>query len=261
MQETIEPLNQQVDGIVEILVDATDKYTQPLTKERLFRWHAALFPTGRDHRGYTLLVGKWRMDAEGPMQVVSGGLGYAEKVHYYAPAASHLEKEMLMFLTWFNSATNYNTVIKAALAHFWFVSIHPFDDGNGRIARAISDMALAQSDYSPQRFYCMSAAIQSEISGYYAQLECSQRESMDITSWINWFLHCLNRALDQAEDKLKIVLCKVRVWNVLNSYNVNERQKKVINRMFDSWQGNMTNKKYVTITKTSAITASCKCAC
>ena len=200
--------DRNVEGVVEMMLDATQKFSEPLTAERLFGWHAALFPTGRSGMS-RITVGAWRDDNKGPMQVVSGPIG-RERVHYQAVPAKKLKREMAAFLKWFNSPTTTDPVVKAALAHLWFVTIHPFDDGNGRIARAIADMALARSENSAQRFYSMSAQIRLERKAYYDMLEETQKGSLDVTPWLTWFLDCLDRAFDGAEETLASVLKKAR---------------------------------------------------
>lgn len=236
-----------------MMLDATRRYDQPLTTERLFGWHAALFPTGRSGM-YRITVGAWREPAAGPMQVVSGAMG-RERIHFQAPGAERVAREMDIFLYWFNDTVNLDPVLKAAMAHFWFVTIHPFDDGNGRIARAIADMALARGDGTPDRFYSMSARIEAERKHYYFQLESAQRGSTDITSWIAWFLGCLERSIDSADGMLVSVLRKARIWQSLNAKPVNERQRLVLNRMLGEWQGFLTTAKYTMLTKCSPDTA------
>ena len=196
------PADRNVEGVVELMLDATQKFAEPLTDARLFDWHAALFPTGRSGMS-RITVGAWRNDKKGPMQVVSGPIG-RERVHYQAPPAKKVNREMQAFLKWFNGATTIDPVLKAALAHFWFVTIHPFEDGNGRIARAITDMALARSEQSAQRFYSMSAQIRLERKAYYDMLEQTQKGTLDVTAWLTWFLDCLDRAFDSAEDTLSL---------------------------------------------------------
>ena len=245
--------SRAVEGVVEMMVDATRHYDQPLTAERLFAWHAALFPTGRTGM-QRITVGGWRDGSAGPMQVVSGALGQ-ETVHFEAPAAERLDGEMDKFLAWFNGTTDIDPVLRAAIAHFWFVTVHPFDDGNGRIARAIADMALARGDGTPERFYSMSARIEAERKEYYRQLEIAQRGSADITGWITWFLGCLDRAIDASDELLATVLRKARVWQSLAVAPINERQRLVINRLLDDWVGHLTSSKYATLAKCSADTA------
>lgn len=246
---------RKVEGIVEMMLDATQKFEQPLTDERLFGWQAALFPTGRSgmHR---ITVGTWRKGEHGPMQVVSGAMG-KERVHFQAPDADRLPVEMGRFLEWFNRASDMDPVLKAAVAHFWFVTIHPFDDGNGRIARAIADMALSRADGSKDRFYSMSSAIEAERKEYYIRLESAQRGSLDITAWVTWFLDCLDRAIDASDRMLASVLHKAGLWNRINNAKpVNERQRKVINRMLEHrWEGHLNTSKYARVAKCSQDTA------
>jgi Fic family protein len=233
-----------------MMLDATGKYDTPLTSERLFAWHAALFPTGRSGMR-KITVGAWRDDKSGPMQVVSGPIG-RERIHYEAPKAAVLDKEMGAFIDWFNNNNNdVDPVLKAATAHLWFVTIHPFDDGNGRIARAIADMALARSDHSSQRFYSMSAQIRREHSAYYDMLEATQKGDLDITVWLEWFLACLDRAFDGAEDTLANVLRKAEFWRKHATAGLNERQRDILNRLLDGFEGKLTSSKYATIEKTS----------
>ncbi|MDI7776605.1 Fic family protein [Asticcacaulis sp. EMRT-3] len=247
------PADRHVDGIVEMMLDATQNYGAPLTEERLFSWHAALFPTG--YSGMTrIVVGAWRTEVSGPMQVISGAFG-AERIHYEAPAASRVAREMSDFLTWFNDGPAMDPVLKAAIAHLWFVTIHPFDDGNGRIARAIADMALARSENSPQRFYSMSAQIRQERKTYYARLEATQKSGTDITDWIDWFLACLDQAFIGAEVILADTLRKARVWKGLAGQKLSERQSKIINRLLDGFEGKLTTSKWAALTKSSPDTA------
>jgi len=247
------PVDRDVEGVVEMMLDATQNYQAPLTDERLFGWHAALFPTRRS--GMTkIIVGAWRNEASGPMQVVSSPIG-REKVHYEAPAAARLNNEMIAFVEWSSSAAPLDPVLKAALAHLWFVTIHPFEDGNGRIARAIADMMLARSEGSPQRFYSMSAQIRLERKDYYAILERTQKGSLDITAWLQWFLGCLDRAFDGAEAILANVLRKARFWEAMVGQPLNERQRKVVNRLLDGFEGKLTSSKWATLAKTSPDTA------
>ncbi len=218
------PADRDVEGVVEMMLDATQRYDEPLTEERLFGWHASLFPTGRSgmHR---IRVGTWRDDRSGPMQVVSGPVN-KQKVHFEAPAAERLSREMAAFLEWFNSPAAIDPVLTAALAHLWFVTIHPFEDGNGRIARAIADMALARSEQSPKRFYSMSSQVRQERNDYYAILERTQKGTLDITPWMEWFLGCLDRAFEGAEAILASVLSKARFWEAHAGESFNDRQRK-----------------------------------
>jgi Fic family protein len=247
------PSDRYVEGVVEMMLDATQGYDQPLTEARLFGWHAALFPTG--YGGMSKIkVGAWRTDRSGPMQVVSGPLGH-ETVHYEAPTASRLQAEMGAFLDWFNTGPSLDSVLKAAVAHLWFVTIHPFEDGNGRIARAIADMALARSEESPRRFYSMSAQIRAERKGYYDILEATQKGDLDITAWLQWFLACLDRAFGGAEITLAVVLTKARFWEAMASQPINDRQRTVLNRVLDGFEGKMTSSKWAKLTKSSQDTA------
>ena len=247
------PADRNVEGVVEMMLDATQKFAAPLSEARLFDWHAALFPTGRS--GMTkIIVGAWRDDSGGPMQVVSGPYG-KERVHYEAPAAKRLPKEMSAFLKWFNASGSLDPVIKAGLAHFWFVTIHPFDDGNGRIARAIADMALARSEQSAQRFYSMSAQIRAERKAYYDVLEATQKGDLDISSWFEWFLDCLDRAIEGAERTLANVLGKARFWEAIKEQPLNDRQRAMLNRLLDGFEGKLTSSKWATLTKSSQDTA------
>jgi len=244
--------DRNVDGVVEMMLDATQHYVRPLTAGRLFDWHAALFPTGRS--GMTrITVGAWRTDRGGPMRVVSGPIG-RERIHYQAPASDRLDAEMTQFLQWFETATP-DPVVKAAVAHLWFVTIHPFDDGNGRIARAIADLALARADDSAQRFYSMSAQIRMERNAYYDALETAQKGSTDITRWLLWFIACLGRAVDGAEITLASVIRKARFWESMQDQRLNARQHKVLGRLLDGFDGKLTNAKWARISKTSADTA------
>jgi len=249
----LKPADRHVEGIVEMIIDATRHYDQPLTADRLFAWHAALFPTGRS--GMTKIrVGAWRDDGTGPMQVLSGPIG-KERVHFAAPPAARLEHEVTAFLEWFNRPAEIDEVLKAGLSHLWFVTIHPFDDGNGRIARAIADMALARSEKSPQRFYSMSTQIRQERAAYYDILEQTQKGAMDITPWMDWFLGCLGRAIDGAQTILGAVLAKARFWESIRGIALNDRQTLVLNRLLDGFEGKLTTSKYAKLTKSSQDTA------
>lgn len=245
--------DRNVEGVVEMMLDATQNFDKPLTSERLFGWHAALFPTGRSGMS-RIVVGAWRTEESGPMQVVSGPYG-KEKVHYEAPAFDRLDDEMAAFLDWFEKGPVIDPVLKAAVAHLWFVTIHPFDDGNGRIARAIADMALARSENSPQRFYSMSAQIRAERKAYYDILEATQKGGMDITGWLRWFLACLDNAFDGAEIVLEKVIGKARFWEALAGEKFNDRQQAMLNRLLDGFEGKLTSSKWAIITKTSQDTA------
>jgi Fic family protein len=245
--------DRKVEGVVDMMMDATQNSALPLTRERLFGWHRSLFPEGRSGM-YQIVTGKWRDDSTGPMQVVSGPLG-KEKVHFQAPPADRLETEMTAFLTWFNGQDHMDAIIRAALAHFWFVTIHPFDDGNGRIARTLADLLLARADGSPQRFYSMSAQIQRERKAYYQVLQKTQSGNTDITDWMKWFLLCLQDALLISEDNLETVLKKQMFWNQHASTLMNERQKKMLNKILDGLRGKLTTSKWAKMTRCSHDTA------
>ena len=247
------PADRNVEGVVEMMLDATQGYSLPLTGRRLFAWHASLFPTG--HSGISKIrVGAWRDDAKGPMQVVSGPIG-RERVHYEAPTADRLRDEMKKFVDWFEKDRSTNLVLKAGVAHLWFVTIHPFDDGNGRIARAIADMVLARSENTPQRFYSMSAQIRQERKDYYEILEATQKGDLDITPWLEWFLDCLGRAFERSETILGAVLGKKRFWERFASVEFNERQRTVINRLLNGFDGKLTSSKWAKLAKCSHDTA------
>jgi Fic family protein len=245
--------DRRVEGVVEMMLDATQKYQEKLTQDRLFAWHASLFPMGRSGMR-KIIVGAWRDEKSGPMQIVSGPYG-REHVHYEAPAAGRLDAEMQTFIAWFNGADDIDPVLKAALAHLWFVTIHPFEDGNGRIARAIADMSLARSEESAQRFYSMSAQIRLERNAYYDILEKIQKGDLDITAWMEWFLGCLDRAFDGAEKTLAIVFKKADFWRKHSAAALNERQRDAINRLLDGFEGKLTSSKWATIEKCSPDTA------
>lgn len=245
--------DRHVEGVVEMMLDATQNFDQPLNEDRLFGWHAALFPTGRSGIR-KIIVGAWRDDGDGPMEVVSGPIG-KERVHYEAPDASFLDQEMSRFIDWANDGDGPDPVIKSALAHLWFVTIHPFDDGNGRIARAIADWVLARSENSSQRFYSMSAQICQERNSYYEILERTQKGSLDVTPWLEWFLGCLGRAFDGTETTLGAVLRKARFWEEHNGAAMNDRQRLVINRILDGFEGKLTTSKWAKLAKCSQDTA------
>jgi len=246
-------VDRNVEGLVEMMLDATRHYARPLDEERLAGWHAALFPTGRS--GLTrITIGTWRNEASDPMQVVSGAYG-RQRVHYEALPAARLPDEMSRFLRWFEEEPDTDPVIRAALAHFWFVTIHPFDDGNGRIARALADMALARAEQSGQRFYSMSAQIQRERREYYAVLERCQKGPLDITPWIEWFLHCLERAIRASATMLAVILRKARFWETHAGEPFNARQRKIINLLLDGFEGKLTSSKWATLGKCSQPTA------
>lgn len=244
--------SRNVEGVVEMMLDATQNYQTRLTKKRLFGWHAALFPTGYSGM-YKITVGQWRKPEADPMQVISGPEG-RKRVHFEAPAAELLEKEMAAFLQWFEKS-DIDPVMKAAIAHLWYVTIHPFEDGNGRIARAIADAAIARADGTTERFYSMSAQIEAERKEYYDQLEATQKGSLEITPWLKWFLECLSRAITASEKQLQAALEKTRTWERLGPSLVNERQRKVINRLLDGFVGKLTSSKYAKLAKCSPDTA------
>lgn len=245
--------DRDVDGVVEMMLDATQNYADPLTTDRLFAWHSALFPAGRSGMR-KIRVGSWRKDETGPMQVVSGPLG-REWVHYEAPAATLLDEEMSAFLTWFARSQEMDDVLKAGVAHLWYVTVHPFDDGNGRIARAISDLTLARSEGSPQRFYSMSTQIRAEREEYYGILERTQKGSLDITAWLEWFLGCLGRAIKGAEATLGSVLRKARFWSHYPEASFSDRQRQMLNRLIDGFHGKLTSTKWAQLCKCSSDTA------
>ncbi len=249
----LSPADRHVEGVVEMMLDATQQYDQPLTAERLCAWHASLFPMARSGM-HQITVGAWRDDRTAPMQVVSGPVG-RERVHFEAPVAERLDHEMRQFLQWFNGDATEEPVLKAALAHLWFVTIHPFDDGNGRIARAIADLSLARSEGSPQRFYSMSAQIREERSDYYRILEQTQRGTMDVTGWMEWFVGCLTRAVESAHAALSGVIHKARYWEKLRDVPLNDRQRLVISKLLEGFEGNLTTSKWAALTKSSNDTA------
>lgn len=246
------PSDRNVDGVVEMMLDATQNFVQPLTDERLFSWQASLFPTGRSGM-YKITVGAWRTSNE-PMQVVSGAIG-REKVHFEAPDANLIDFEMIRFLDWFNNETYIDPILKAAIAHLWFVTIHPFEDGNGRVARAITDMQLARVDGSPQRFYSMSAQIRNERNNYYNLLEKTQKGTLDITEWLEWFLACLGNALTATEETLNSVLQKAKFWEKNRTINLNDRQRLLLNKLLDGFDGKLNTSKWAKIAKCSTDTA------
>ena len=243
----------KVEGVVEMMLDATSNYDLPLTRHRLWGWQAALFPTGRS-RMRPIIVGDWRDDRTGPMQVISGPVG-KERVHFEAPPAERIDSEMNAFLRWFNDPSDTDRVLRAALAHLWFVTIHPFDDGNGRIARAISDMALARSEDGSQRFYSMSSQIRLERRDYYRILERTHMGTPDITEWMEWFLACLGRAIDGAETTLASVLTKARFRQQIEGAPLNTRQRRVLTRLLDGFEGKLTTSKWAKLAKCSQDTA------
>jgi len=247
------PADRRADGIVEMMLDATENFAQPLTRERLWAWQAALFPTGVSglHRVRT---GAWRDDADGPMQVVSGPVGH-RRVHYEAPPADRLEAEMQRFLAWFEGRSATDGLLRAGLAHLWLVTIHPFEDGNGRIARAVADQALARSEGSGQRFYSMSSQIQRERSAYFDRLEAAQKGDLDVTDWMEWFLACFARAINGAEAASAQVQQKADFWRRHAGAPLSGRQTAVLNRYLDGFEGKLTARKWAILTKVSVPTA------
>lgn len=244
---------RNVDGIVDLMLDATKKYDKELTKERLFSWHASLFPAGQSGM-YKIITGNWRDDSTGPMQVVSGALG-KEKVHYQAPPANQIENEMRIFFDWFNLEKNVDLVLKAAIAHLWFVTLHPFEDGNGRISRALSEMLLARSDEQSYRFYSMSTQIRKERNSYYDILEKTQKGSLDITNWLEWFLDCLLHAIESSEKLLEKLIYKHEFWLQNSKVSINDRQRKILNMLMDDFEGVLNTTKWAKIGKCSQDTA------
>ena len=242
-------VERNVEGIVEMMLDATQHYSEPLTKDRLIGWHSSLFPTGFSGM-FKINVGQFRNDENGPMQVVSGAIG-KEKVHYQAPDASCLESEINNFLEWLNTQTATDCVLKTGIAHLWFVTLHPFDDGNGRIGRAITDMLLARSENTNRRFYCMSAQIRKERKEYYNILEKTQKGSLDITDWLVWFLECLLRAIENTEETLASIFIKASFWQKFTDITLNERQKKIINKLLGDFEGKLTSSKWAKLCKCS----------
>ncbi len=249
----VDAVDRHVDGVVEMTLDATQGYDRPLTPDRLFGWQAGLFPAGRNRLG-AIRVGDWRDDSRGPMQVVSGPIG-RERVHFEAPAAERIDEEMSAFLGWFNSPASMDGVLRAGLAHLWFVTIHPFEDGNGRIARAVAEMALARSENSAQRFYSMSSQILRRRSAYYRILERTQRGDVDVTGWIAWFLDCLGEAIANSETALAAVLGKARFWEQNAGVSLNDRQRRVINRLLDGYDRKLTTTRWSGMTGCSQDTA------
>lgn len=245
--------SQDVEGVVEMMLDATQEYNEAITKDRLCGWHAALFPTGRSGM-YKITVGDWRGDKGGPMQIVSGPIG-REKVHYIAPEATRLEDEMNRFLQWFNTDTSMEAVIKSAIAHLWFVSIHPFDDGNGRIARAIADNQLARADRTNQRFYSMSAQLLKSKNGYYDILESTQKGSMDVSQWLVWYFERLTEALEATGEALSKILVKAKFWELHRTTQFNERQVEMINTLQGDFIGKLHSSKWAKMTKVHRDTA------
>lgn len=247
------PADRNVEGVVEMMLDATQRFNQPLTEDRLYGWQAALFPTGRSGIS-KIKVGAWRTGQNGPMQVVSGAIG-KEKVHFTAPDAPKIPAEMAAFLNWFNTEQSIDPVLKSGIAHLWFVTIHPFEDGNGRIARAIADLQLARADKTPQRFYSMSAQIRSDRNDYYNTLEKTQKASLDITEWLEWFLECLGRSLNKADGTLTEVNRKTEFWDHIGGMEINNRQRLLLNKLLDDFDGKLTSSKWAKIAKCSTDTA------
>ncbi len=247
------PSDRNVDGVVEMMLDSTQNYKETLTTDRLFGWHSALFPSGRSGM-YKIIVGKWRDDSTGPMQVVSGALG-KEKVYYEAPPAEKIRKEMETFLSWFNKEPEQDLILNSAIAHLWFITIHPFEDGNGRIARALSEMLLTRSDHSPQRFYSMSSQIRAQRKDYYNILEKTQKATLDITEWLVWYLQCLANALNSSDIILAKVLYKHRFWTKFSTETLNSRQILLINKLLDNFTGLLTTSKWAKIASCSQDTA------
>lgn len=247
------PADRNVEGIVEVMLDATRNFEQRLTKRRLFDWHAALFPTGRSGMS-RINVGAWRDDHAGPMQVVSGAVG-KEKVHFVAPPAERVDAEVAAFLKWFNTKPAADPVLASGLAHLWLVTIHPFDDGNGRIARAVADMVLARSEGSGERFYSMSSQIRAERDAYYDVLERTQKGTLDITEWLQWFVECFRRSVNNARLTLEGTLRKARFWEKHAAQPINQRQRKMLNRLLDGFEGKLTTSKWAAMNKCSQDTA------
>jgi Fic family protein len=247
------PAGRHVEGVVEMMLNATQRFEDTLTDERLFGWHASLFPTGRSGM-HKITTGDWRLPESDPMQVVSGAMG-RERVHFEAPGAERLPAEMTRFVDWFNRPPDTDPVIKAAIAHLWFVTVHPFDDGNGRIARALTDMLLARADRSPQRFYSMSAQILQEKEDYYSLLESTQKGGLDITSWLQWFLDCLYSAMDRTEKILSGIFDRRRFFEMHRNVELNARQQKMIAVLLDGFFGKLTSSKWAKMTNSSPDTA------
>jgi Fic family protein len=247
------PADRHVEGVVEMMLDATQNHAKPITRKRLFGWHASLFPSGYSGMG-KIRTGAWRDDAKGPMRVISGPIG-REWVHYEAPAAERIGDEMQVWVDWLNRDAGSDPVMKAAIAHLWFLTIHPFEDGNGRIARAVTDMLLARSDNTSQRFYSMSAQIRQERDAYYTILEKTQKGDLDISGWLTWFLDCLGRALEGTETLLESVFAKAKFWETHAGQRLNERQRLILNKLLDGFEGKLTSSKWAKIAKCSQDTA------
>lgn len=247
------PSDRFVDGVVEMMLDATRNFNDRLNANRLFAWHSALFPTGRSGI-HKITVGNWRKAGKGPMQVVSGPMG-KEKVHFETPPSENVPSLMKVFLAWFNKVNNLDPVLKSALAHLWFVTVHPFDDGNGRIARALGDMLLARADGGSRRFYSMSSEIRNDRKNYYAILEKTQKGNLDVTEWLLWYLNCLNNALNTTDKAFQKVLLKTKFWDLHHNTELNERQRAMINKLFDAFEGKLNSSKWAKIMKCSTDTA------
>lgn len=247
------PSDRNVDGVVDMIMDAVKKYSEPISKERLYNWHYSLFPTGKSGM-FDIIIGRWRDDSTGPMQVVSGPAG-RERVHFQAPAASAIESEMAIFINWINNENTIDPVLKAGIAHLWFVTIHPFEDGNGRMGRALTDMLLTRSDGVSQRYYSMSSQIKIEREAYYRNLEFTQRGTLDITDWLEWFLACLFNALSASETVLEQVLFKHKAWTTWSQLPLNDRQTLLLNKLLDGFKGKLTTSKWAKIAKCSPDTA------
>lgn len=247
------PADRDAEGVVDMVLDATARCAEPLSEQRLLAWHAALFPTG--YSGLQKIqAGAWRKDEQGPMQVVSGRVG-REQVHFKAPGAPALPAEMARFVTWANTDTSHHPLIKAGLAHLWFVTLHPFEDGNGRIARAVGDLFLARADASPQRYYSLAGQIQRERDTYYRILEQTQQQDMDVTAWLQWFLRTVHRAVEQALAGVGVSQRRNAYWSRFAAVPLNARQQKVLNRLFEDFEGKLTTQKWAAIAKTSSDTA------
>ena len=245
--------SRYIDGFVDIMLDVTQNYQEKLSAKKLFAWHSALFPTG--YSGINkIVVANWRNNKNDPMQVISGPYG-KEKVHFQAISAEQIASEMAIFLEWYNKKSDCNLILKSAIAHLWLLTIHPFEDGNGRIARAISTKLLAQAEHQEQRFYSIAKQISKEKKDYYNILEEQQRGGLDITKWLEWYISCLAKALEFSNNSMKDVLSKNKFWHQANKFTINDRQKKVLNKMLDNFQGFITNSKYANITKCSRDTA------
>jgi len=247
------PSTRNIDGVVDMMVDAIENNKETISEDRLFGWHSSLFPSGRSGM-FKILSGRYREDSTGPMQVVSGALG-KEKIHFQAPASDIVKSEMDVFIKWFNGVNHHDPVLKAGIAHLWFLTIHPFEDGNGRIARALTDLLLSRSDGVVQRYYSLSAQILKERKGYYEILEKTQKGTLDITLWLDWFIDCLLKSLESSSEILSKVIAKARFWNKHAMETFNDRQKVMLNKLMDEFFGKLTTKKWAKITKCSVDTA------